>query len=41
MPPPRSRAITDRDEFQQRSAVVVTVDGDRDEAMRVSDELNQ
>jgi len=41
MPPPRSRAIAGRDEFQQRSAVVVTVDGDRDEAMRVSDELNQ
>jgi cytochrome P450 len=31
----------DRDEFQHRSALLVQVDGDRDELMRVSDELNQ
>jgi cytochrome P450 len=31
----------DRDQFQQRSALLVTVDGDPDEAMRASDELNQ
>jgi cytochrome P450 len=31
----------DRDEFQQRSAVLVSVDRDEDEAMRVSEELQQ
>jgi cytochrome P450 len=31
----------DRDEFQERSATLVRVDGDRDEIMRASDELNQ
>lgn len=31
----------DRDQFQQRSALLVTVDGDPDEMMRVSGELNQ
>jgi cytochrome P450 len=32
---------TDRDEFQERSAVLVSVDRDEDEVMRVSDELTQ
>jgi cytochrome P450 len=31
----------DRDEFQQRSAVLVSVDRDEDEAMRVNEELQQ